>query len=151
MEAADEVETKGSASPPPPDAKAAAVVEAEGGVDERDRCSREIKAGLHPLKVRLPFSNFPSLALLVSNRNSFYPSLLSIVLVSCDFYVFIQHKFVFWYTRRTPGVRSQTSYEENIKKIVEFSTVNFFLHLVNAKRCHSCPYDGNANENMISL
>ncbi|RRT58635.1 hypothetical protein B296_00041273 [Ensete ventricosum] len=130
MEAADEVETKGSASPPPPDAKAAAVVavvEAEGDVDERDRCSREIKAGLHPLKVRLPFSNFPSLALLVSNRNSFYPS--------CS------RLFLFLVT----------SYEENIKKIVEFSTVNFFLHLVNAKRCHSCPYDGNANENMISL
>ncbi|KAG0460926.1 hypothetical protein HPP92_021223 [Vanilla planifolia] len=35
----------------------------------------------------------------------------------------LKHKFVFWYTRRTPGVRSQTSYEDNIKKIVEFSTV----------------------------
>ncbi|KAL5122822.1 Eukaryotic translation initiation factor NCBP [Glycine soja] len=37
-----------------------------------------------------------------------------------------QHKFVFWYTRRTPGVRNQTSYEDNIKKIVEFSTVEGF-------------------------
>lgn len=35
-----------------------------------------------------------------------------------------QHKFVFLYTRRTPGVRTQTSYEENIKKIMEFSTVS---------------------------
>lgn len=70
MEATEEAETKGSASPPPPDSKTAAVVEAEGDVDERDRYSREIKAGLHPLKVRLPSSNFPSLALLVSNRNS---------------------------------------------------------------------------------
>ncbi|KAF3790529.1 Eukaryotic translation initiation factor [Nymphaea thermarum] len=33
----------------------------------------------------------------------------------------LQHKFVFWYTRRT-GVRSQTSYEDNIKKIMDFST-----------------------------
>ncbi|URD74857.1 eukaryotic translation initiation factor 4E type [Musa troglodytarum] len=89
MEAAEEAETKGSASPPPPDSQTAAVVavvEAEGDVDERDRYSREIKAGLHPLK----------------------------------------HKFVFWYTRRTPGVRSQTSYEDNIKKIVEISTVEGF-------------------------
>ena len=38
-----------------------------------------------------------------------------------------QHKFVFWYTRRTPGVRNQTSYEDNIKKIVEFSTVRSLL------------------------
>ncbi|PKU74312.1 Eukaryotic translation initiation factor NCBP [Dendrobium catenatum] len=38
----------------------------------------------------------------------------------------LKHKFVFWYTRRTPGVRSQTSYEENIKKIIEFSTVEGF-------------------------
>lgn len=35
-----------------------------------------------------------------------------------------QHNFVFWYTRRTPGVRTQTSYEDNIKKIVDFSTVS---------------------------
>ncbi|KAG6514699.1 eukaryotic translation initiation factor NCBP-like [Zingiber officinale] len=38
----------------------------------------------------------------------------------------LKHKFVFWYTRRTPGLRSQTSYEDNIKKIVEFSTVEGF-------------------------
>nr|DAD42097.1 TPA_asm: hypothetical protein HUJ06_000327 [Nelumbo nucifera] len=38
----------------------------------------------------------------------------------------LKYKFVFWYTRRTPGVRSQTSYEDNIKKIVEFSTVEGF-------------------------
>ncbi|KAG8649855.1 hypothetical protein MANES_08G145200v8 [Manihot esculenta] len=38
----------------------------------------------------------------------------------------LKHKFVFWYTRRTPGVRTQTSYEDNIKKIVEFSTVEGF-------------------------
>lgn len=44
----------------------------------------------------------------------------------------VQHKFVFWYSRRTPGVRSQTSYEDNIKKIVEFSTVCSFLEYCNA-------------------
>ncbi|XP_051138607.1 eukaryotic translation initiation factor NCBP-like isoform X1 [Andrographis paniculata] len=38
----------------------------------------------------------------------------------------LKHKFVFWYTRRTPGVRTQTSYEDNVKKIVEFSTVEAF-------------------------
>ncbi|XP_020242730.1 eukaryotic translation initiation factor NCBP-like [Asparagus officinalis] len=38
----------------------------------------------------------------------------------------LKNKFVFWYTRRTPGVRPQTSYEDNIKKIVEFSTVEGF-------------------------
>lgn len=38
----------------------------------------------------------------------------------------LKFKFVFWYTRRTPGVRTQTSYEDNIKKIVEFSTVEGF-------------------------
>ncbi|CAA6667306.1 unnamed protein product [Spirodela intermedia] len=37
-----------------------------------------------------------------------------------------RNKYVFWYTRRTPGVRSQTSYEDNIKKIVDFSTVEGF-------------------------
>ncbi|KVH90685.1 Eukaryotic translation initiation factor 4E (eIF-4E), conserved site-containing protein [Cynara cardunculus var. scolymus] len=54
--------------------------------EDRDRQSRELKAGLHPLK----------------------------------------HKFVFWYTRRTPGVRTQTSYEDNIKQIMDFSTVEGF-------------------------
>ncbi|KAL6555482.1 hypothetical protein OROGR_006740 [Orobanche gracilis] len=38
----------------------------------------------------------------------------------------LRHKFVFWYTRRTPGVRTQTSYEDNIKRIVDFSTVETF-------------------------
>ncbi|XP_071912040.1 eukaryotic translation initiation factor NCBP-like [Coffea arabica] len=38
----------------------------------------------------------------------------------------LKHKFVFWYTRRTPGVRTQASYEDNIKKIVDFSTVEGF-------------------------
>ncbi|KAL0452909.1 UNVERIFIED_CONTAM: Eukaryotic translation initiation factor NCBP [Sesamum latifolium] len=38
----------------------------------------------------------------------------------------LKHKFVFWYTRRTPGVRTQTSYEDNIKKIVDFSSVEAF-------------------------
>ncbi|KAL7168806.1 hypothetical protein ACSBR2_033941 [Camellia fascicularis] len=38
----------------------------------------------------------------------------------------LKNKFVFWYTRRTPGVRTQTSYEDNIKKIVDFSTVEAF-------------------------
>ncbi|KAG6471657.1 hypothetical protein ZIOFF_069103 [Zingiber officinale] len=87
MEHTEEADIKGSVSPPPTDTTEAAA-ETESDVDERDRYSREIKAGLHPLK----FSN-------------------------C-----VQYKFVFWYSRRTPGVRSQTSYEDNIKKIVEFST-----------------------------
>jgi hypothetical protein len=38
-----------------------------------------------------------------------------------------QHRFVFWYTRRTQGIRSQTSYEDNMKKIAEFSTVSLTL------------------------
>jgi len=38
----------------------------------------------------------------------------------------LQHRFVFWYTRRNPGMRSQTSYEDNMKKIAEFSTVEGF-------------------------
>ncbi|XP_017977869.1 PREDICTED: eukaryotic translation initiation factor NCBP isoform X2 [Theobroma cacao] len=38
----------------------------------------------------------------------------------------LKHKYVFWYTRRTPGVRTQTAYEDNIKKIVDFSTVEGF-------------------------
>ncbi|XP_042513523.1 eukaryotic translation initiation factor NCBP-like [Macadamia integrifolia] len=63
------------------DPSAASDKEAE----ERERQSRELKSGLHPLK----------------------------------------HKFALWYTRRTPGVRSQ-AYEDNIKKIVEFSTVEGF-------------------------
>ncbi|KAG8096689.1 hypothetical protein GUJ93_ZPchr0013g35696 [Zizania palustris] len=37
----------------------------------------------------------------------------------------LRRKFVLWYTRRTPGTRSQ-SYEDNIKKIVDFSTVESF-------------------------
>ncbi|CAH9078803.1 unnamed protein product [Cuscuta epithymum] len=37
----------------------------------------------------------------------------------------LKHKYVFWYTRRTPGVRAQ-SYEDNIKKIMDFSTVEGF-------------------------
>ncbi|KAL3690688.1 hypothetical protein R1sor_004339 [Riccia sorocarpa] len=48
----------------------------------------------------------------------------------------LQHKFVFWYTRRTPGVRSQTSYEDSMKKISEFSTAegfwNCYCHLARA-------------------
>lgn len=34
---------------------------------------------------------------------------------------------MFWYTRRTLGMRSQTPYEDNIKKIVDFTTVKFIL------------------------
>ncbi|XVF56882.1 hypothetical protein PTKIN_Ptkin06aG0156000 [Pterospermum kingtungense] len=34
----------------------------------------------------------------------------------------LKRKYAFWYTRRTPGVRIQTAYEDNIKKIVDFST-----------------------------
>ncbi|CAN8300438.1 unnamed protein product [Cochlearia groenlandica] len=51
-----------------------------------ERYSRELKAGLHPLR----------------------------------------YKFAIWYTRRTPEVRSQTSYEDNMKKIVEFGTAEVF-------------------------
>lgn len=59
---------------------------------------------------------------------------LSYLFPSLDIYLFIylliflwwQHKFVFWYTRRAPGVRSQTSYEDNIKTLVDFSTVWYF-------------------------
>ncbi|PWA86696.1 eukaryotic translation initiation factor NCBP [Artemisia annua] len=41
--------------------------------------------------------------------------------------VLLQHnKFVFWYTRRTPGVRTQSSYEDNIKQIMDFSAVEGF-------------------------
>ncbi|XP_042442403.1 eukaryotic translation initiation factor NCBP-like [Zingiber officinale] len=85
MEHTEEADIKGYVSPSPTDTTEAAA-ETESDVVERDRYSRVIKAGLHPLK----------------------------------------HKFVFWYSRRTPGVRSQTSYEDNIKKIVEFSTVEGF-------------------------
>lgn len=53
MESAEEAETKGSASPPPSATAASAAVEAEGDVEERERYSREIKSGLHPLKVPL--------------------------------------------------------------------------------------------------
>ncbi|XP_020960457.1 eukaryotic translation initiation factor NCBP isoform X3 [Arachis ipaensis] len=40
----------------------------------------------------------------------------------------LKNKFVLWYTRRTPGVRNHTSdsYEDSIKKIVHFSTVEGF-------------------------
>ncbi|WOL16921.1 hypothetical protein Cni_G25709 [Canna indica] len=80
-ESAEEVETKPASLPLP----APAAAEAEGDADEQERHSREIKAGLHPLK----------------------------------------HKFVLWYTQRIPGVRS-ASYEDNIKKIMGFSTVEAF-------------------------
>ncbi|KAJ9554873.1 hypothetical protein OSB04_009487 [Centaurea solstitialis] len=70
--------------------------------EDRDRQSRELKAGLHPLKS--------------------FVALLWIILII----LLQQHKFVFWYTRRTPGVRTQTSYEDNIKQIMDFSTVEGF-------------------------
>lgn len=50
MEHTEEADTKGSVSPPPADTTEAAA-ETESDVVERDRYSREIKAGLHPLKV----------------------------------------------------------------------------------------------------
>ncbi|CAN6454076.1 unnamed protein product [Victoria cruziana] len=51
----------------------------------------------------------------------------------------LQHKFAFWYTRRT-GVRSQTSYEDNIKKIMDFSTVEgFWLCYCHLARPSSLP------------
>ncbi|KAF8403977.1 hypothetical protein HHK36_012087 [Tetracentron sinense] len=68
----------------------------EKEAEERERQARELKSGLHPLKVDKEED------------------------------VGREHKFVFWYTRRTPGIRTQTSYEDNIKKIVEFSTVEAF-------------------------
>ncbi|CAN6295680.1 unnamed protein product [Urochloa humidicola] len=37
----------------------------------------------------------------------------------------LRRKLVLWYTRRTPGARSQ-AYEDNIKKIIDFSTVESF-------------------------
>lgn len=56
-------------------------------------------------------------------------------LIYCD----LQHKFVFWYTRLTPGVRSQTAYEDNIKKIVDFSTVRIYfqIHSVRSYSLHN--------------
>jgi len=48
--------------------------------------------------------------------------------VTLGFLVMMQYKFSIWYTRRTPGVRNQ-SYEDNIKKMVEFSTVSLNILL----------------------
>ncbi|CAM8924680.1 unnamed protein product [Rhodiola kirilowii] len=46
----------------------------------------------------------------------------------------LKYTFVLWYTRKTPGVRTLTSYEDSIKKIAEFSSVEAFwvcyCHLV---------------------
>ena len=44
---------------------------------------------------------------------------------ACQVAAWFEHRFVFWYLRRQPGVRSQASYEEIIK-IVEFSTIEDF-------------------------
>ncbi|KAK4486609.1 hypothetical protein RD792_006860 [Penstemon davidsonii] len=74
--------------------------------DSRERVAVDLKAGLHPLK----------------GNSEFYAIYAILYILLCD----LQHKFVFWYTRRTPGVRTQTSYEDNIKKIVDFSTVETF-------------------------
>ncbi|KAJ0806375.1 putative translation Initiation factor eIF-4e, eukaryotic translation initiation factor 4E (eIF-4E) [Helianthus annuus] len=70
--------------------------------EDRERHSRELKAGLHPLK--------------------------NLCCMSFNFVMekLKQNKFVFWYTRRTPGVRTQTSYEDNMKQIMDFSTVEGF-------------------------
>eukprot|EP00245_Coleochaete_scutata_P007312 TRINITY_DN22514_c0_g1_i1.p1 TRINITY_DN22514_c0_g1~~TRINITY_DN22514_c0_g1_i1.p1 ORF type:complete len:232 (-),score=37.84 TRINITY_DN22514_c0_g1_i1:211-906(-) len=38
----------------------------------------------------------------------------------------LQHRFVIWYTRRVPGQRAMTSYEDSVKKFAEFSTVEAF-------------------------
>ncbi|KAK9664652.1 hypothetical protein RND81_14G058500 [Saponaria officinalis] len=54
--------------------------------DDYEHHSRDLKAGLHPLK----------------------------------------HKFVFWHTRRAPGARTQTPYQESIKQLADFSTVEGF-------------------------
>ncbi|XP_044499688.1 eukaryotic translation initiation factor NCBP isoform X1 [Mangifera indica] len=52
----------------------------------------------------------------------------------------LKNKFVFWYTRRTPGVRTQTSYEDNIKKIVDFNTVEgFWVCYCHLARASSLP------------
>ena len=49
-----------------------------------------------------------------------------------------QNKFVFWYTRRTPGVRTQSSYEDNIKQIMDFSTVTIHYFLgISLTHCYS--------------
>jgi hypothetical protein len=46
----------------------------------------------------------------------------------------LQHRFVFWYTQRTPGIRSRTSYEDNMKKIADFSTVGCFSIWLRSKK-----------------
>lgn len=102
--------------------------------DDRDRQGREIRAGLHPLQVNCSsvvrpfFTGFGSHC--CCSRTLYVLGLScdacneSHVLVSLS----LQHRFVVWYTRRQPGIRSQTSYEDNIKKIAEFSTVSFSPH-----------------------
>ncbi|KAM7251100.1 hypothetical protein ACFE04_022983 [Oxalis oulophora] len=69
--------------------------------ESEERHARELRAGLHPLK------------------QDAWGLGGALVIVPT-------HKYSFWYTRRTPGVRTQTSYEDIIKKIVEFSTVEGF-------------------------
>ncbi|EFJ13594.1 hypothetical protein SELMODRAFT_446282 [Selaginella moellendorffii] len=52
----------------------------------------------------------------------------------------LQQRFVFWYTRRTPGVRSHISYEDSMKKIAEFSTVEgFWSCYCHLSRPSNCP------------
>ncbi|KAI9093660.1 hypothetical protein K1719_027109 [Acacia pycnantha] len=51
----------------------------------------------------------------------------------------LKHKFVLWYTQRTPGVRSQTSYEDNIKKIADFSVEGFWVCYCHLARPSSLP------------
>eukprot|EP00164_Ancoracysta_twista_P004192 GFYU01005641.1.p1 GENE.GFYU01005641.1~~GFYU01005641.1.p1 ORF type:complete len:206 (-),score=31.52 GFYU01005641.1:201-818(-) len=43
----------------------------------------------------------------------------------------LQHKYVLWFVRRTPGSRSQESYEKNIKKICSFGSVEAFWRYYN--------------------
>ncbi|CAM8927740.1 hypothetical protein QQ045_023172 [Rhodiola kirilowii] len=112
------MDTAGTISTKNPPAAAADSKETE----HRERQDRELKAGLHPLKV-LPFFLYSQLA----SPSTFSASLPNL-------YLFEMYTFVLWYTRKTPGVRTLTSYEDSIKKIAEFSSVEAFwvcyCHLV---------------------
>ncbi|CAI5512799.1 unnamed protein product [Closterium sp. Naga37s-1] len=101
--------------------------------EEAERQSREVKLGLHPLQVRFRIvtvskyfrqvSAFAELhrvnrvlALSTSIRPPLHPR--------CK-----QTRYVVWYTRRQrqpPGQRSATSYEDSIRRIADFSTVEGF-------------------------
>ncbi|CAI5984705.1 unnamed protein product [Closterium sp. NIES-65] len=101
--------------------------------EEAERQSREVKLGLHPLQVRFRIVTVSKyfgqetafaelhrvnrvLALSTSIRPPLHPR--------CK-----QTRYVVWYTRRQrqpPGQRSATSYEDSIRRIADFSTVEGF-------------------------